>query len=177
MTTTYAEYQKKADAAFERYSKIFANDWLGSGRFVAREDEEVISDAEQAVYYATSQDAQDTHPGIQYWTNILEYASECLNVNDLEIPDELRSEVGRYIDAQVNKLLDSLNKRVEEKNLPDEITGVTIELFYGFMVEMVFLDSLPTLHQKLLDIYERGGFPCGWRGDYPKGVVLVFPGV
>ena len=175
MTTTYAEYQKKADAAFERYSKIFANDWLGSGRFVAREDEEVISDAEQAVYYATSQDAQDTHPGIQYWTNILEYAG--MNENDLEIPDVLQSEVIRYIDALVNKLLDSLNKLAEEKNLPDEITGVTIELFYGFIVEIVFLDSLPTLHQQLLAIYERGGFPCGWRGDYPKGVVLVFPGV
>ena len=175
MTSTYAEYQKKADAAFERYSRIFANDWLGPGRFVAREDEEVISDAEQAVYYATSQDAQDTHPGIQYWTNILEYAS--MNEDDLEIPDMLRSEVIRYIDALVNRLLDSLNKLAEEKNLPDEITGVTIELFYGFIVEMVFLDSLPTLHQKLLAIYERGGFPCGWRGDYPKGVVLVFPGV
>ena len=175
MTTTYAEYQKKADAAFERYSRIFANDWLGPGRFVAREDEEVIGDAEQAVYYATSQDAQDTHPGIQYWTNILEYAG--MNENDLEIPDVLQSEVIRYIDALVNKLLDSLNKLAEEKNLPDEITGVTIELFYGFIVEIVFLDSLPTLHQKLLAIYERGGFPCGWRGDYPKGVVLVFPGV
>lgn len=29
-------------------------------------------------------------------------------------------------------------------------------------------------HNELLNIYEQGCFPCGWKGTYPEGKIIIF---
>lgn len=29
-------------------------------------------------------------------------------------------------------------------------------------------------HKELLNIYEQGYFPCGWKGTYPNGKIIIF---
>ena len=29
-------------------------------------------------------------------------------------------------------------------------------------------------HNELLNIYEQGYFPCGWKGTYPNGKIIIF---
>lgn len=32
----------------------------------------------------------------------------------------------------------------------------------------------PYFYNELLEIYKSGHFPCGWRGHYPEGTVLIY---
>ena len=32
----------------------------------------------------------------------------------------------------------------------------------------------PHFYNELLEIYKAGQFPCGWRGSYPEGTVLIY---
>ncbi|WP_105176511.1 hypothetical protein [Clostridium cagae] len=31
-----------------------------------------------------------------------------------------------------------------------------------------------TFHEELLKIYEQGCFPCGWKGAYPEGKIVIW---
>ena len=32
----------------------------------------------------------------------------------------------------------------------------------------------PHFYNELLEIYKAGHFPCGWRGSYPEGTILIY---
>ncbi len=32
----------------------------------------------------------------------------------------------------------------------------------------------PYFYNELLEIYKAGHFPCGWRGSYPEGTILIY---
>jgi hypothetical protein len=42
-------------------------------------------------------------------------------------------------------------------------------------LEAAYSDIVPVgPYSKWLELYREGRFPCGWEGEYPKGVLLVF---
>ena len=70
---------------------------------------------------------------------------------------------------------DKIEKIIEEKNYPLEIKAdldYTILLilmadYYSEFYESVFFKNL-------LEIYLSGHLPCGWKGKYPDGKIMVF---
>lgn len=44
-------------------------------------------------------------------------------------------------------------------------------LFQQYKAELS--SDLPNFYEKLLNVYEEGGYPCGWSGTYPNGVLVI----
>lgn len=62
-------------------------------------------------------------------------------------------------------------KYEESKELKLEIYSVvfTILILYAFHEY-----KEEPFHNELLNIYEQGYFPCGWKGTYPDGKIIIF---
>jgi hypothetical protein len=77
-----------------------------------------------------------------------------------------------------------LNPLTEEKIVPFQMKhGLDIVLVHnvhwdilGAMMENSYLGSghRAFFFLELLTIYEAGHFPCGWRGEWPQGTLLVY---
>lgn len=50
----------------------------------------------------------------------------------------------------------------------DDIYGDLVEIARGLLV-----DVRPLLHQAMMSAYQAHLFPCGWKGSYPAGQLLV----
>ena len=72
---------------------------------------------------------------------------------------------------KINKVLFETadNKKIDE-DLQNYLSG---EFFYLFKY-LVFVDTLPEFWGNILDILKEGGMPCGWKGDFPKGKMIVY---
>lgn len=69
--------------------------------------------------------------------------------------------LGELIAHQVSDVL----PEDDVHEIQDDIHDIMIERMFGIR-ESTF--------QKLWEIYKKGGYPCGWWGDFPDGGVLVF---
>ena len=175
MATSNQQLRLNLNLAINKIKPIIISKEFLFGNHEENRDEEYIQDKEKAVYYATSQDAQDDEPGIKYWTNILEYNNNLLNSTDIKInlPDGGK-EIVEHIESATSEIMREISKRVAFLSLPSEFTDVISEDFYVFINELTFFKELHPLQQRLFDVYKNGGFPCGWRGDFPDGQLLVF---
>ncbi|MFH7002186.1 hypothetical protein [Flavobacterium bizetiae] len=64
-------------------------------------------------------------------------------------------------------------KAVREMNLSDFIDFVAND-FYNFLLFYTYLDQKIPFIENEISIYEDGGFPCGWKGNFPNGSFVVF---
>ena len=71
-------------------------------------------------------------------------------------------------------MVEKIGRIISIKNLPNEVKGVVCENFSTFFIEYSYFQELHPFSEKLLDIYKIGGFPCGWRGDFPEGEILIY---
>lgn len=140
----------------------------------ANNNEELIHNADEAVCYSTDQDAQDKYPGIQYWSSILEYNNDLLKISDLTLEYSFRDNIEREIKESNEKITSALILQFTHNALPNEILGVISENFNVFLNEMAYFGKLSSFQNILLQAYKRGFFPCGWRGNFPSGKLIVF---
>ena len=80
----------------------------------------------------------------------------------------------RWVELDSLELVKKIKENLSIKNFPNEIMGVVCENFGTFFIEYTYLDKLHPFNEKLLDIYKLGGFPCGWRGEFPEGKILIY---
>lgn len=59
-------------------------------------------------------------------------------------------------------------------NLPVSEIPLIVEDFYMFFKFRALVGTEATFHEHLLDVYKRGGYPCGWDGEYPNGRLVVY---
>ncbi|CAN7394337.1 hypothetical protein [Acidovorax sp. LjRoot117] len=136
--------------------------------------EEVTHDIEDAIRYSTDQDIQDAYPEIQYWTSILECNNKLLDFENVGIGEVGRRKINEKISAYSRILARDIDKKVRQLDLPDDISYVISENFNVFLNEASYFGELSDFQKELLDVYERRFFPCGWRGDFPKGKLIIF---
>ena len=172
---TSNQYIDSAKASFENLLRTINSDIFMNGLVKSVENSEIISDIDKAVYYSTDQDAQDYDFGIRYWTEILEFNTNILDSTEVTIalPDQGR-ELVRFTSSLSLELVEKIGRIISIKNLPNEVKGVVCENFSTFFIEYSYFQELHPFSEKLLDIYKIGGFPCGWRGDFPKGEILIY---
>ena len=172
---TSNQYIDSAKASFENLLRTINSDIFMNGLIKSVENAEIILDIDKAVYYSTDQDAQDHDFGIRYWTEILEFNTNILDSTEVTIalPDQGR-ELVRFTSSLSLELVEKIGRIISIKNLPNEVKGVVCENFSTFFIEYSYFQELHPFSEKLLDIYKIGGFPCGWRGDFPKGEILIY---
>ena len=170
---TSNQYIDSAKASFENLLRTINSDIFMNGLIKSVENAEIILDIDKAVYYSTDQDAQDHDFGIRYWTGILEYNTNILDSTEVKmtLSDQGR-ELVRFTSSLSLELVEKIGRIISIKNLPNEVKGVVCENFSTFFIEYSYFQELQPFSKKLLNIYKIGGFPCGWRGDFPEGEIL-----
>ncbi len=87
--------------------------------------------------------------------------------------DNLLRQARMFVQKEMQHLWETTqaDNRLDEKFLTDVRTSV----FYAF-VERAYQDVVERqgFFLKILSIYESGNYPCGWKGDYPQGKLIVY---
>ncbi|MCR6476085.1 hypothetical protein NU688_07950 [Variovorax sp. ZS18.2.2] len=164
--------EKKADELLELINgPIFlARNYCAAG------NEILVSDADDAVIFACDQDV-DIIKGVeyQYWTNLLE--------NHARTGDQLEKEeslgLGREFKALSEKIFNekiipAISGKGKKLDLPESLIDVAVGNFYIFLMNRVLLEEQSYFDEYLYVVYQKGGIPCGWKGSYPEGSMLVF---
>ncbi len=149
---------------------------LFSKEFKPVEGERVIESASDAEIFASDQEV-DFIKGKEFqgWTGILEEharSGEVMDVVEASAgkmdPDELE----RVFRCAVSPVLRS---KYDENQSSDTLYDVLCGELYNIYTGLVLFDAQSDFHQRMLDIFQRSGMPCGWRGVYPSGSMLVYP--
>jgi hypothetical protein len=167
---TIDELIVNANDAFKRLNIVIESELFLSGRYKPKFGEIAVYDQAQAEKFICSQDLE---PPYQYWIEILEEHMTLRGEIWNALPDNgklLGEELGRLSLIQVQ----SIDKKAAKNALPFILSGAPSESFYGFLVDLTFDGHLNSFRENQLRIYREGGQPCGWRGEYPEGELLVF---
>lgn len=87
--------------------------------------------------------------------------------------NKISKEARAFVDAKVVPNLTSVkgNFSIDDKF----IQLIRWDILHAIM-EHTYTEckNTPIFYLHLLDIYEQGNIPCGWRGLYPNGELIVF---
>ncbi len=181
-------YLNRLKNASDELMRLFTSEALFNGRYRPLSSEILIHDAELAVFYATSQDVDYKLESIkrgdysvqdaldekyQYWTNILErhdkFYSEIISQIEME-----RANFNGLLDSKCKEILQAIEFHQNTNNVPEDLISVTAGILEPVLTQKVFENELSEFHNNLLRVYSCGGIPCGWKGDFPKGSLLVY---
>lgn len=69
-------------------------------------------------------------------------------------------------------VINSANKF--EMNEKDIITHIDWDIV-GIIMAYTYYDYMkPTFYEEILKVYENGNIPCGWKGTYPNGKIIIY---
>ena len=168
-------FKEKTEQTFALLEYIIHNN-LFSCKIIAREDEIIVDNSEDAEIFSTDQDI-DLNKGkiYKYRTMILE--DEARTGELFNYLNEKKSyNLIQEIDNQFNNLINNHLKVEYDKHQSNlALYDVLCGEFYNVYVNLMVFQEQNALHAKMLDVFKRGGMLCGWKGPYPKGEVLIFP--
>jgi hypothetical protein len=162
-----------------------------AGGYVAEADEMVIYDMEEAIAYATDENI-GLNKGSEYkcWREILDRHGKAGRdeVERLQLGDDFTETLNSFSYA------DGIQEKGEEEGIPSPLIDLACANFMDFLTGLLFVkssphslfvsffplqidtkfDKLSAFHQKLLKVYKGGGIPCGWKGEFPEGCLIVY---
>lgn len=147
-----------------------------AGSYQAGSDEIVVNDPDDAITFACDQDV-DVIKGeeYQYWTNLLENHARTGEQMDKEEELGLGREFNKISETIYNeRIISAINEKAESLEIPDSLIDVICGNFYNFLMNEVLLEEQSSFDKSLYDVYKKGGIPCGWKGSYPDGSMLIF---
>ncbi|MNJ71550.1 hypothetical protein D3C77_681030 [compost metagenome] len=56
----------------------------------------------------------------------------------------------------------------------DILNTVKWDILIGIMEYTYRIEREPKFYMNLLQVYESGNFPCGWKGSWPNGKLIVY---
>lgn len=74
----------------------------------------------------------------------------------------------------VTNMISPLLREQASKFLSEYESGQIANDFASIVFSRSVRGTEPGLYERCFDIYQRGGFPCGWQGTYPAGRLVVF---
>jgi hypothetical protein len=82
---------------------------------------------------------------------------------------KIQNKVSDYLSDYVWK------KLLLPKHLEEETNSMRDEIFVDFQGALLneFFGRPSVLFTRILEVYEQGGWPCGWLGKYPDGKLIV----
>lgn len=131
------------------------------------EDIIVEKDFDKALEIAWSQDLPDSHLP---WSDLREAKmGEVMEVRySLSDFNETDAALGKLVDQFGDILSNRLKGK--HKELLDEVVGDMYNAAYSRAVNGISDNLL----EQIFTIYKNGGWPCGFKGDYPDGNLIVY---
>ncbi len=137
-----------------------------------------VNDTEEADILNNWQDAIDSCASIE-WENLCLEAANRLRIS---IRARSASELQKWNDIVIAIRPDVLalisektSLFVKENDLPKVfVDTVEWDVLHYCMEEEYATVIPPDFYAKQINWYMRGHFPCGWRGQFPAGRILIF---
>lgn len=140
--------------------------------------ENIISKYE--ISYAKNIDSAIKHCSSDKWGNITLEKSQDIHsyliVYRVDTPYSWNEVVLEIKKETLSSILQKAEKKWNEKY--DESEEITKNLRWNIL-NILTLNAFreyknEPFHEELLNIYEQGYFPCGWKGTYPEGKIVIF---
>jgi hypothetical protein len=114
---------------------------------------------------------QDPESDFAIWTDLREMVMSKVRGQRHEIAgfDAASKELRKLVDE-----LSAIFKKRLKRGPYDEILDDVASDFYNCAYKRAVLGNVPHLFETLYECYRAGGWPCGWRGQYPDGVLVVY---
>ena len=82
---------------------------------------------------------------------------------------EIKSKILPDIKEKVIKMAEEneVNRKEIITQIEWDILGIIMAYSYSDYMEPVF-------YKEIFRIYENGNIPCGWKGTYPKGEIIIY---
>jgi hypothetical protein len=161
------EYGKNTNLVEEVLSFVKEGRLLEGVSSKGLNDSMLIRDFEEAKKNAWS---QDLSVGELPWVDLRE--REMRNVlkarYELSDFDEVDNDLGKLVDT----LSTVVSKRL--RGVFREVVDDVASDLYNCTYRRAVLGYKDGLFEKIFDAYKSGGWPCGWKGDFPEGVLIVF---
>lgn len=95
-------------------------------------------------------------------------APEAYNENWNRLALQVRNEILLKLEPGILKSLEQLGlPRSACRSVRTDLINILLVLSYRDYVTSKF-------HEDLFLVYKQGFLPCGWKGEYPRGTLLVF---
>lgn len=93
-------------------------------------------------------------------------------------PEKFNKHWNTLVQQAKNQILPQIEpcieKRIVELGLPKSVSASIQFDVINILVVLSYQDIVRSpFHEKLLEAYAEGFFPCGWDGKYPDGYMLV----
>jgi len=132
------------------------------------------------VSYAKYIDSVIKHCSSTRWENLLLDKSEDVSSYITVYRVQTKYRWNEVVHIIKKDILPELLEYVEEKwNIKyGESKEIKLEI-YSTLLTFLLLYAFreykeEPFHNELLNIYEQGYFPCGWKGTYPNGKIIIF---
>ncbi|URZ14177.1 hypothetical protein [Clostridium felsineum] len=133
-----------------------------------------------AISYAKDVDSVIKHCSSTRWENLLldkeQDVSSYITVYRVKTKypwDDVVTIIKKEILPEILEIIEEKwnSKYGESKEIKLEIYST----IFTFLVLYAFREyKEEPFHNELLSIYEQGYFPCGWKGTYPRGKIIIF---
>jgi|KBSMisStaDraftv2_1062788.scaffolds.fasta_scaffold448252_2 hypothetical protein len=130
-------------------------------------DSTLIRDFAEAKSFAWS---QDLSVGELPWVDLREREMRNVLRARYELPDldAVDNELGNLVDILGAVVLRRLRGTFRE--IVDDVAGD----LYNCAYRRAVLGYKEGLFEEIFDAYKSGGWPCGWKGNFPEGALVVF---
>jgi hypothetical protein len=168
-------YAEKLRANGNNLMELIGSPQFFMGGYIALPNEIVIYDEAEAIEYATDQDI-DLNKGIeyQYWVGIQEMNDRGNASHEKRKDLKLGKEFTRLLESISTEHTNALSQKGREVKIASPLVDWACGDFYLFLLNMTIFESQSEFHQSLYNVYKNGGIPCGWKGDFPDGELLVY---
>lgn len=134
----------------------------------------IIYDENEAIAYATDQEIDvNKGPEYNYWVGLQEdndRGGGFDEIKQLQLGDEFT-----YLNDELcRNIVEAIKRKGKSEKTPSPLIDWACADFCGFLIQMTMFDEQSAFHQKLYHAYENGGIPCGWKGEFPDGCLLVY---
>jgi hypothetical protein len=165
---------KEMKASADRLAALVMGDKFLQVSYSPILGEAVIFDRDLAWLYASSQDLPDWY---DYWTHILE--SKQIFSSEVAVASRWSADEAQALwvaaDEVFKPLAGKISEIVAEKNLPAGFVDLISNDLHGWLLYEFWLPAGGgSFWQNFLRIYSHGGMPCGWKGKYPEGELLIY---
>ncbi|WP_121616340.1 cytoplasmic protein [Virgibacillus halodenitrificans] len=145
---------------FARKSKMFNNKNINAKLF------EVIKDFNEAQKLAWSQDSSEVDT---VWEYVKSQETESIveKVYEMDLVSQ-QDHLFDFFSDHDNYLNDFLP--IDYIDINEEVEGDLTMCALNRLVN----GKIDNFYERIFEIYKQGGWPCGWKGAYPIGKIIVY---
>ena len=150
----------------DEYNRLLSG--LFQNSFSAQENERLTSSISDAEFFSGAEELD-----FKNWRNILSINSRTGEKPDSGYLTERKDvyELEAYFDQN---LAPRMKLKFESRINSSSLYSMALEVLSNMYHCSIAFRHQSAFHTRLAQILSRGGLPCGWRGEYPEGDIIVF---